>query len=321
MSDMMDSDGKASAPPWPMALSGIFLALFLAWGVGWLQSRDHFARQQIVIAHVAAAEDEAIRRCTADDRSAVIACVKDSVAGAYRTANDEQNLKAQQRAAMSALVTAVAAIFGIAVSIVGIYFVKRTLEATLAAVTETGNATREMERQGALAAIAQRPWVVLKPRISKVEVDGNRLTMLVCVQAENIGKSVAQNVSMWMKVVQGEHRLEAAVRDINRRLELMSGATSPLVPGDVRDHWNQGNWAIIRMTAAPHTGRAEFYIFAAVTYDVPGDPVRRITQRAFAICEGDPLDPFEERGLKCPPTPSLQVGNLGIHPAGRSQST
>lgn len=319
------SEGSSSrtnvSPSWAMPTIGLLLAGGLIWGIAWLQARDYYDRAHVPTAYLAAAKRDAANECVKGPPAKVLDCLTAKLQIAYQTAHDEQDLIAQQRAAMSALIAALTGILTLGVSIVGIYFVKRTLDATLKAVADTSKATQAMERQNELVAIAQRPWVTLRPQILKVVVNGNRLSLLVTTRAENIGKSVAQNTRLWMKVVQGEDRLNAALREVPRQMGKKPDPAFPLVPGDAAQSWNHANWAINGMKIDPDLDRADIFILAVVEYDVPGDPVRKVTQQAFSLHEGDPLDPFEMQGISHPPRKDLAPDILGIHPWGASRAT
>ena len=155
--------GDSKALDWAFPLTGIVLALLLALGIGWLQAREEHKRQQTPTSYAEAAKNDAERACVGTDPRAVFVCVNEKVKTAYQTARDEQDLSAQQRAASSALATAVFSFFALTLSGVGVWYVKRTLDATLEAVQDTGKATKAMERQNELAEaetrLALRPYV------------------------------------------------------------------------------------------------------------------------------------------------------------------
>lgn len=144
---------------WAFPVVGLLFAIFLAWAVGWLQASEAYKRELIPNVYTVAAKKDAEYTCIGDDAAAVFECVNQKVEVAHQTAHDEQDLTAQQRAASSALASAVTSFLALVLSAVGVWFVKRTLDATLIAVEDTGKATRAMEKQNDLAEASQRPWV------------------------------------------------------------------------------------------------------------------------------------------------------------------
>ena len=150
-----------------------------------------------------------------------------------------------------------------------------------------------MERQNDLTAIAQRAWIILQAEVLKVEVKDNALRLWTIVRAKNIGRSVAQDATLWALVVQG----------------------------DEKQHWNQPSWSIAHLELTPETQRAPIFIFAGVRYTVPGDPERKVTERAFSINQGEASNPFGPHGLVNPPDGWLKLEHLAVHPAGQTRAT
>ena len=181
--------------------------------------------------------------------------------------------------------------------------------------------TLAMERQNDLTAIAQRAWIILQAEVLKVEVKDNALRLWTIVRAKNIGRSVAQDATLWALVVQGEKKLDRAIEQVRERLESADAFMSPLVPGDEKQHWNQPSWSIAHLELTPETQRAPIFIFAGVRYTVPGDPERKVTERAFSINQGEASNPFGPHGLGNPPDGWLKLEHLAVHPAGQTRAT
>lgn len=136
---------------WILPVIGILIALAIAWGIGQLQARETYKRQHIPTAYAEAAKNDAERACVGTEPSVVFKCVNEKVETAYQTAHDQQDLSAQQRAASSALLTTALSFMALVLSAFGVWFIKRTLDATLKAVEETGNATAEMKAANEIA--------------------------------------------------------------------------------------------------------------------------------------------------------------------------
>ncbi len=200
--------GKGNPPlGWTLPVIGVVLVVFLSWGVGWLQASEKEKRQQTPAAYQDRAKKNAQRTCIGIEPSTVFECVYEHIETAKQTAHDEQDLSAQQRAASSALASAAIAFFTLIITGVGVWFVKRTLEATLEAVEDTGRATEAMNDANEIARMAYnasvRPWLSLDAEmavdyLSWME-DGNA-GLFVDVTARNYGKSPAINVNVLIKV-------------------------------------------------------------------------------------------------------------------------
>jgi len=118
--------------------------------------------------------------------------VSEKAETAYQTAHDEQDLSAQQRAASSALITAVLSFLALVLSGFGVWFVKKTLDATIAAVEDTGKATRAMERQNRLAEDGQRPWLSIELTFESADFSDDLFHIKGFVSIKNIGSMVAR---------------------------------------------------------------------------------------------------------------------------------
>jgi hypothetical protein len=115
------------------------------------------------------------------ETGAAFECIYEKVESSKDQENTDQDLTAQFRAADSALFSAVFSLLALGVTGVGVWFVKRTLDATLEAVEDTGKATKAMFDANEIARDAQRAWL----QIDKVEVkihaleSADMLTVLV----------------------------------------------------------------------------------------------------------------------------------------------
>ena len=137
----------------------VFGVLILAYALGNLNGREAKSRDQTPASYSQAAKADANRSCIGRQSAALFECVYERVEASQEQARGEHDLSAQQRAASAALAAAVVAFLTLTVTGIGVWFVKRTLDATLEAVRDTSIATKAMERQNELAASAQRPWL------------------------------------------------------------------------------------------------------------------------------------------------------------------
>ena len=150
MSDGNGGNGYPHLGRFGLALA-VLLSCLLVGGLAYLEGRETERSDQTPKAYQAAGKHDAERACVGGEPGAVFECVYEHVETSAQAAHDEQDLKAQQRAASSALVSAVFALLTMALSGLGVWYVKRTLDATLAAVEDTGEATKEMKRANEIA--------------------------------------------------------------------------------------------------------------------------------------------------------------------------
>jgi hypothetical protein len=197
---------------WTLPVIGVVLVVFLSWGVGWLQASEKQKRQQTPAAYQNGAKQHAQRTCIGIEPSAVFECVYEHVETAKQTAHDEQDLSAQQRAASSALAAAAIAFFTLIITGIGVWFVKRTLEATLEAVEDTGRATDAMHDANEIARMAYnanvRPWLSLKLITEKTTLRWSEaeegFIFGIGLNTQNEGGSPAIDVTFWAKASAGE---------------------------------------------------------------------------------------------------------------------
>jgi hypothetical protein len=217
---MPDRDaGKAHALAWPLPLIGILMAVGLAWGIGWSQAREQYWRQQIPAAYAAVAKNEARRVCRGTDPVKVFECVNEKAETAAQAAHDRQDLSAQQRAASSALIAAIVGLLALIVTAIGVYFVKRTLDATLEAVADTGRATNAMLAANEIALRAQRPWLSLEiVQFGPFEVDvGGRVFVPCTLAVKNHGASPALHIGEVIGYMESTADFKVDYEDFNRK--------------------------------------------------------------------------------------------------------
>lgn len=123
----------------------IFGAVFLLYTLGLLNGRESERRHQTPASYSQAAQVDAQRVCAGKQDAALFECVYVKVEASQEQARGEQDLSAQQRAASAALVSAVVALLALVATVIGVWFVKRTLDATLKAVEDSGKATEAMQ--------------------------------------------------------------------------------------------------------------------------------------------------------------------------------
>ena len=241
-----DRRRNAKTVDWALPLVGLLLVIALAWGLGWLQAREEYKRKYATEAYKRAAQRDAESACIGTDPRAVFKCVNEKAETAYQTAHDEQDLSAQQRAASSALASVVLTFFSLILSGVGVWYVKRTLDATLEAVEDTSDATQAMMRQNEIAEKAQRAWITIDIEPIAMSPNENEREFTFDVVFTNIGQT-ATNFNFSSERFHPMLRKEIQPPAISRKY---SGLGIPILPKQqikirVRNTFNKTFEAIV----------------------------------------------------------------------------
>ena len=199
-----------AAVGWIVLLLGILITVALAWGVGWLQAREKYQTQQNAAAYERAAEQEAQRSCVGRKAPAVFECVYEKIESGQQQAHDQEDLRAQQRAASSALVSALISVATLLLSGFGLWYVKGTLDATRDAVekasdgAKAANAAVEQARDSSartevIGKKQVRAYITISPPSVIIDFDSKLTTSLFY---RNSGQSPARKIGVeYMAVV------------------------------------------------------------------------------------------------------------------------
>lgn len=272
----------------------LFAAAALIYPLGFLNGREAERRQQTPASYSKSAQADAKRACARLQGGAAFECIYEKVEASQEQARAEQDLSAQQRAADSALASAVIALLTLAISIVGVWFVKRTLDATLDAVQDTSRATAAMEAQNLLAAETAhhqlRAYILPKSaRISGVELDK---APRVDLTFSNSGATMAHNVDLdvWFDLFP---------MDISEDLLVPSPvegtSKGPMGPhADFHSSMTLHRFLDTRLFEAYETGDAQLICFGKVTYETLGE----VKESGFRFtCRADKPGPEGEPAI------------------------
>lgn len=266
MSGSDKGDGTAHLGHWGYSLA-LLLSCLLVGLIAFSQGRDSERRHKSPYEHTESAKSYARRTCVGLDRAAAFECISDAVEASNEVARAEQDLDAQQWMAFWAMLALGVSAITALVTGIGVWYVKQTLDATLVAVKETGDATKAMNRQIDLAeeahALENRAWLffdswnVIPTRDGPV---GEPVALTVETKWRNSGQTPAFNVRIDLEI----HKLPA-------------GCPLPIwenpAPTDGKSIVGPG--AIISANAGPMksqfmsdflNSRADFYLFCKVVY-------------------------------------------------------
>jgi hypothetical protein len=183
------------------------------------------------------------RECSAKAGQPARECIAKIVKAERESQRSESDLAAQWKAADWVMWAGILAGAQLLATAFGLYFVKRTLDATLQAVEDTGKATQAMERQNSIAEAAQRAWVALSmvPKLVRRRnlPEGNRLYFRLDFVAENVGSTLATHFEMERALLfmgQGETGKQINERMLTLlakwRLDYDADEAAVLLPGD-----------------------------------------------------------------------------------------
>lgn len=148
-------------------LAAIVICCIIVGLLGYLQGQQTERDKQTSKTYAEAAQKDAQRACIGMQPGAAFECIYEKVESSNEQANADKDLTAQFRAADSALLSAVFAFLTLAISGLGVWYVKRTLDATLKAVEDTSEATEAMREANKIAREAMldngRPWLFVEP--------------------------------------------------------------------------------------------------------------------------------------------------------------
>lgn len=125
-------------------------------------------------------------------RPEISQCVTEAINTSRENQRSEQDLSAQRDMSESAWWSLSLGVLQFFATIITLGFVKLTLDATLKAVEDTGNATKAMVRQNELTEAAQRPYVIIEAGQSPTAPDERGFIMPASYRYSNVGGTPAQ---------------------------------------------------------------------------------------------------------------------------------
>tara|TARA_R100001129_G_scaffold185623_1_gene174408 strand:+ start:2856 stop:3725 length:870 start_codon:yes stop_codon:yes gene_type:complete len=177
--------------------------VLLAFGIGNTlgvnSGRDEVSSRE----HYQNTKQDNLRACVGREGAAAIECVSEAIESAQHQSDSRQDLYAQQDMSRWAFWLLVLTVLTFAVTAIGVWFVKRTLDATLEAVEDTEHATLAMNEANEIArktsALQLRPYMGTLGAAVIVEPHGQ--TIAVVIDIKNFGQTPAQIVAQDFRVV------------------------------------------------------------------------------------------------------------------------
>lgn len=154
-------------------LLAVILVALIVGALAYSQGKEAERRNQAPADYAQAAKQDALRACAGREAAAVFECVYEKVEAGKEQAQAEQDLDAQQGMKFWAAVMAWLTALAVGITAIGVWFVKRTLDATLEAVEDTGRATDAMlEANRITSQVAEaelRPYVFID-RVELIDI-------------------------------------------------------------------------------------------------------------------------------------------------------
>lgn len=300
---MIDSDENIE--PATLGAFGYFAAIVLCCiivgGLTYGFGREDERRYETPAKYAKAAKADAKRACIRTEGLTAFECVYEKVEAAQEQARGEQDLSAQQKSANAAMISALIAFATLVLSAVGVWYVKRTLDATLRAVKDTSTATAAMVRQNDLSEAAQRPWVSIDCEVIELERNGGLMKVVYVLSFTNQGKMAARSFDV-------KTRCKFALEDqVNVNAESFFGyfqarrkiSKHVLLPGETQKFEGMIHQRIDMLTHDIDVVPGYYYclISGVAQYQSSDDQVWHDTERCFCVgMKGD--DVFFQRTLK-----------------------
>lgn len=255
---------------------GVYIVIAFAVLVVIWQISGHYAQRRWNAEHRASQYSESANRrvvsaCSGVNGPALIKCVTEEIAASREDERTEYDLKAQQDSASAAFWMAIISFLTLGTTIVALWFVKGTLEATRQAVRDTGEATEAMREANEIASETAkrqlRAYVGIES-ISIVDI-AMGLKPTAHVVAKNFGQTPADKFDLITYLAMGLHAMEndLLVED-DPGLE-----HSTLPPGVARRGYPKLDAVVTPEILQALEAGARIYVFGEARYeDVFGEP-------------------------------------------------
>ncbi|UDF03493.1 hypothetical protein [Asticcacaulis sp. AND118] len=147
-------------------LAALLLSGTIFCSVSYMRGLEAGRDQSATRKHYQSERNRAVHACINAQKAASIECVTKAVESAQEEAYAQKDLNVQREMSLWAFWMLVVSSITFIATVVGVYFVKRTLDATLQAVADTGAATAAMVEANKLAdkdfAANHRPKIIIR---------------------------------------------------------------------------------------------------------------------------------------------------------------
>lgn len=209
------SDGDRGSEPATLGAFGYFSAIALCCiivgGLAYNFGRQDERRYETPASYAKAAKADAQRACAEREKATAFECIYEKVQASQEQARGEEDLRAQQQASNSALLSTIISFLALIVTGAGVWFVKRTLAATLEAVKDTRKATVAVQEANEIAreGIEKQSRAYVYPEVvegvSQPDNTDQSFGWAFAIRWKNSGitPAVSASIVIWAEVVDG----------------------------------------------------------------------------------------------------------------------
>lgn len=224
-----------------VAIIGIALYWSMFHSMGY-SSGYHEGQAEISGQHYASDTANQIdRECGTKSGQAARECIADIVKAEREGQRNESDLAAQWKAADWVMWAGILAGFQLIATVLGLYFVKRTLDATLEAVEETGRATDAMKEQNKNFEKSSRDQQRAYVGVESAQIVINGWSIKLIANVKNFGSTPARNVSLEMGlklVVSGRRTTDRSLMSEKVEGGTLANSLGEMPPGGI----NKTDW-------------------------------------------------------------------------------
>lgn len=185
------TDPRADPGYWYFPVIGLLLVLIIAYGLGTLRGQENVRRGLEPHRHAMAAADRIQTYCASRKSADFLDCITERIEKSEEVSRTEQDLTAQQQAAWGSMISAGSALSTVLITIIGLTWIKATLNAT----QETARAAIDANR---ISNEQNRGWLSVElldiGPVTK-SVMGSIISVEIRYKLRNAGQSPVTNLS------------------------------------------------------------------------------------------------------------------------------
>ncbi|WP_273302971.1 hypothetical protein [Sphingomonas ursincola] len=251
-------------------------------------------------------------------------CVSEAIEASHESQRADQDLIAQKEMSDWGWWALVISGLQFLATILTLGFIKLTLDATLKAVKDTGDATIAVLKSNEIAVSSQRPWIDISVKVTDIEIiESSVLRCDYSIEVKNIGKMVANEVIIRTKsftwsdsysdIINHYFDQFAAIR----KSETMAFIPdySLLIEPQININIEHAKW----VQKAGYRKDCFLIVIIMVRYKIPGELESRETFRAFTI--GERKSGVDKRNLIYDSVKALTLEKVCMTPMQISRAT
>ncbi len=182
---------------WAFSLFCALLLSFLLFEYGFKQGQTRATSENSIKAYTTDLEARLEALCSDFAANELVSCIQQNLEQTNEHIRAENDLVAQTEMARWTLLMLAVSIITATISALGVWFIKRTLEATEAALRDTAAATEAMHTANTLLQLESRPWVDIEMSINgplKYQPESETFHLPITLTLQNRGKNPAFHV-------------------------------------------------------------------------------------------------------------------------------